>query len=174
MLACVTVLLQASDFIDIEARYPNMGLYFGDLLPRAIAEQRDKFGVWMGSIRVNHVVHHACIDALLFALQRAHSRSTERFAQLTSRAFGKGRCPVGLYGDQNNIFNKGSLVYLLSWRPDPWLIPQDEDLSRMENLLCKQSDPRPPRAIDSQLCHRSMENIRCYFSAAAVAIDYCT
>jgi len=106
MLACVTVLLQASDFIDIEARYPNMGLYFGDLLPRAIAEQRDKFGVWMGSIRVDHVAHQACIDALLFALHRAHSRSTERFAQLTSRVFGKGRCPVGLYGDQTTFSTK--------------------------------------------------------------------
>ena len=174
MLVCVAELLQASDFLDIEARYPNMGLYFGDLLPQAIAEQRDKLGLFMGAICENNVAHQACIDALLFVLHRAHSRGPTRFSELADRVFGNGICPIGLYRDQNNIFNQGSLADLLSWRPNPWMIPKDEDLSRMESLLCKQSDPRPPRSADSELCHRSFDNIKCYFSAAAVAIDYCT
>ncbi|KAI4701489.1 hypothetical protein J4E81_003229 [Alternaria sp. BMP 2799] len=149
-----------------------MGLYLGDSLPQAVARRRDILDYRMAPIRRNDVVFQACIDALLFALNRANTRNPERFKELIDGVFGHGLCPVGSWRDQDNIFLKGSLGELLSWRPDPWWIPEDADLSRMEILLCNQTDPKPARAVDPEVYHSSVSKFRCYFAAAAVAIDY--
>ena len=173
MLICVAGLLQSSDFDDIESRYPNMGLYIGGQLPQAVARRHDYLIHRMASIRNDDVVFQACIDALLFALNCANTRNPEQFKQLTSGVFGHGTCPVGFSRDDNNLFKKGSLDELLLWRPDPWWIPEDEDLSRIETFLCKQTNPGPVRGSDGEMNHFSLNKFRCYFSATAVAIDYC-
>lgn len=71
MLVCVAELLKALDFADIEARYPEMGIFLGDELPQAVAQQNDLLRLSMPRIRGDDSLYQACIDALLFALVRA-------------------------------------------------------------------------------------------------------
>lgn len=171
MLVCVAELVQASDFVEIEARYPDMGLYFGELLQYAVISHSDVYATQMPAMRNDDVAYQACIDALLFLLNRVNTRNPEIFAQLTSGVFGQRVSPVGFRTGDNNLFKEESLSELLSWKPESWWIPGDEDLSRIELLLCDQRDQGPPYYI-GELHHRSLSNTRCYFSAAAVAVDF--
>jgi hypothetical protein len=171
MLICVAELLEPSDFDDIEMRYPKMGKYFSGRLPEALARRNDPFSYETVTVEQDDSLNQACIDALHFALVRANGRNPEKFAQLTSRVFGKGACPIGY--QENNLFYKESLSKLLTWKPDSWWIPQDEDLTRMEALLSQPGNGGTPHSIQYDLNHGVMKNSRCYFSAAAIAIDYC-
>ena len=173
MLVCVAELLHPSDFVDIDARHPNMGTFFGNILQEAVARQSDELRLEMSVILENDTVSETFVNALRFALVLADRRDPDKFARLTDKVFGPGICPIERNLERCNLFIQGCHSEILSWAPDPWWVPHDKDLVRMEAMLYLTRYHQPPYHMDCDVDCYSEENTKYYFSAAAVAIDYC-
>lgn len=82
---------------------------------------------------------------------------------------------------ENNFFVEGAVSDVYSWRPKPWWIPNDCEISKLESLLCQpgQADDGGRitddgiRYFHDMTAHLRARNTRWHFSAAAVAIDFC-
>ncbi|KAI4688704.1 uncharacterized protein J4E84_004634 [Alternaria hordeiaustralica] len=175
MLICVAELLEASDLTEIRARYPAIEDCFEGPLKQAVAQNINKLSRYMNIGLDNHTSQDF-IEALVLAPDMAKSRDSTKFARLTRGIFGNIICPVSnLRGmGQYNIFVEGALHDVLCWRPSPWAIPTDSELARMEGLVCR---PEENNELIYNWCHvedpRRLCNSKYYFSAAAVAIDFC-
>jgi len=82
-------------------------------------------------------------DALQHVPILAKSRNPPRFARLACTVFGTGRCPLdggiaSFY--RNNLFVEGALYDIFSWHSDSWSLPSDDELSKLEALLCMSGD----------------------------------
>jgi hypothetical protein len=101
---------------------------------------------------------------------------------LSSRVFGAVLCPLHepvLQVAQFNIFEQGSLHAMHEWKPRSWNIPEEEELSELEVLICQPGDS------DTQLpateygtyyfpelgAQHKGQNIKWFFSATAIAIN---
>jgi len=182
MLVCAAELLQPEDFIDIYERYPSVRYLFDGPLQRAAALRTDELGA--PDDAGEEVLSQAFSDALQHALVLAKTRHPSKFADLVRGTFGLGDCPirgVALGIVQNNLFVEGALSDIYHWHPSPWQIPSDQELSRYEALICQpgQSDTLLPITDDGVFYfpditeHFDAERLRWYFSAAAVAIEFC-
>jgi hypothetical protein len=123
-------------------------------------------------------------DALHLALDIAKSRDPPQFSMLASRVFGAGVCALResvCPRAQNNIFEHGSLYAVYMWRPQPWHIPEEDELSELESLICKpgDSDTQLPATDDGTHYYYGLNDqlhardVKWYFSATAVAVDFC-
>ncbi|KAI4665863.1 uncharacterized protein J4E78_003328 [Alternaria triticimaculans] len=179
MLVCAAELLQTEDFTDIYNRYPSVEYWFRVPLRRAIARQTDE----LSPSTDEDVRSQAFSDALQHALVLAKNRHPSKFAKLVSPTFGLGDCPIGSVGlgmVQNNLFVEGALSDIYHWHPAPWCMPSEQELSRLEALICQpgNSDTCLPITKDGIFYYEDIRDhfdaakSRWYFSAAAVAIDF--
>ena len=81
-----------------------------------------------------------------------------RFDDLASQAFNTS---IGHPGNYSPHFAKDSYQQILAWRPDPWLIPTVDELSRIEQLLI-------PQSLEEGDWARQHSHIKLYFSATAI------
>ncbi|KAH6860691.1 hypothetical protein BKA58DRAFT_431829 [Alternaria rosae] len=117
MLIQVFDLLQHDDFLDLYTRYPSVKALFREPLQRSVAEQCDFL-------------------ALQYALLRARKRNGPEFARLAGETSGES---------QINNFVEGALHDVYSWEPEPWAMPDDDELAKLEALICL------PGETDTQL-----------------------
>ena len=125
-------------------------------------------------------------DALQHVLILAKSRNPPRFARLACTVFGTGRCPLdggiaSFY--RNNLFVEGALYDIFSWHPNSWSLPSDDELSRLEALICMPGDTDHQLAMTEDgtyyfsdvADHLQASNLcrSLCFSAASIAIDFC-
>ena len=180
MLVCAAELLQTEDFTDIYNRYPSVEYWFRVALRRAIARQTDE----LSPSTDEDVRSQAFSDAHQHALVLAKNRHPSKFAKLVSPTFALGDCPIGNLGlgmVQNNLFVEGALSDIYHWHPAPWCIPNEKELSRLEALICQpgNSDTCLPITEDGIFYYKDITDhfyaagSRWYFSAAAVAIEFC-
>jgi len=175
MLICVAELLESSDLEGIRARFPAVENCFEGPLQHAVAHNTDELSHHM-NISSDDNTSQDFIEALLSALDIAETRNPTRFAQLTHRAFGNHICQINnVHGMiENNLFVDGALDAVHAWRPKAWSIPTDSELSRMEGLVCQSEKDK---TLIYDWCYVEsplrLKNSRYYFSAAAVAIDFC-
>ncbi|KAH6875644.1 hypothetical protein BKA58DRAFT_125496 [Alternaria rosae] len=177
MLVCIAELFEESNFANARARFPAIEDSFGRPLQEAVAQNLEKLSGNMDISPDDHTSQDF-IDALVFILDIAKNRNPTKLVQLTQPLFGNNTCYIenlhGSHGSvQNNIFVEGSLHDISSWRPDAWLIPTDDDLSRMEKLVC---EPKEHGTLLYEWCHVTnpirLSNNKYNFSAVAVAIDF--
>ncbi|KAI4638003.1 hypothetical protein J4E93_010471 [Alternaria ventricosa] len=124
-------------------------------------------------------------DALQHILILAKTRDPPKFAELACSVFGLGRCPLAPWNisdPHNNYFDEGALYSVFSWHPNSWMLPSNEDLAKLEALICLpvDSDFRHPMAEDGTFYFEDIsDHVRAsgctlwYFSAASIAIDFC-
>ena len=125
-------------------------------------------------------------DALQHILILAKNRNPPRFAKLACTVFGIGRCPLLIeliMSCNNNLFIEGALYDIFSWHPNSWSLPNDDELSKLEALICMpgNTDTRLPITDDGtfyfsdvadHLKRSNLYRLWC-FSAASIAIDFC-
>ncbi|KAI4714652.1 hypothetical protein J4E89_000333 [Alternaria sp. Ai002NY15] len=182
MLVCAAELLQPEDYVDVYDRYPSAQHLLQAPLRRAIAQQTDDLGA--SEEAGEDILSQSFSDALHYALMLAKQRHPSRFAKLVGATFGLGDCPVrrtigGVM--QNNLFVNGALSDIYHWHPVPWCVPDDQELSTLEALICQpgESDILLPVTDDGIFYFRDIREhshaglLRWYFSAAAVAVDFC-
>jgi hypothetical protein len=86
-----------------------------------------------------------------------------------------------LGGAQTNLFVEGALLQIYDWHPMSWCIPEDNELSKLEALICQpgNSDQQLPVTEDGVFffpditAHFDVAHRRYFFFAAAVAIEFC-
>ena len=157
-------------------------MYFNAPLRRAMANRTDEVGA--SESFEEDILSQTFSDALQHALVLAKTRNPVEFAKLACTTFGIGDCPLrrmALRMTQINLFEEGALSEIFHWLPAPWSLPEDSELSRIEALL------RQPDGSDTQLPttaegvfyfpdtanHLTAAHNRWFFSAAAIAIDFC-
>jgi hypothetical protein len=183
MLVCVGGLLQPEDFGELYRRYPSARHRFEGPLQQAMHEQTDGYNCFLSGLAIPEMEEERSHDAVIFALDLAKSRDPPRFANLACKVFGVGTCPLRdvSWDPRNNFFIEGSLHALYQWRPSPWLLPTEDELASMEALLCQPGDsntllPTTDEGIhyfgDMGAQHHARHR-RWFFSAVAVAIEYC-
>jgi len=177
MLVRVAPLLKHGDFLELCTRYPTVKTWFNEPLQRSIANQRDELGG-------QDILDQNFSDALHRALILAKTQSASEFVDLARITFGAGACPVpytALGLERHNLFVESALPEILRWQPEPWCIPGDHELSRIEALICQPRDSDVElhitkdgaRYFQDITAHLSARRQRWYFSAAAVAVDFC-
>ena len=175
-------MLQHEDFLDLYTRYPSVKMYFNAPLRRAMANRTDELGAPEDSGQ--DILGQTFSDALQHALVLAKTRNPVEFAKLACTTFGIGDCPirrVALRITQVNIFAEGALSEIFHWMPAPWSLPEDSELSKIEALICQpgDSDTQLPTTDEGVLYfpdtadHLAAAHTRWFFSAAAIAIDFC-
>jgi hypothetical protein len=103
------------------------------------------------------------------ALDLAKARNPRKFAALALRAFGRVCYLQQRHTRRDwpeNIFAEGALCEFWEWRPEAWCIPDNEELGVVEQLLTE--------AVQKMETFHAGLNTKWYFSAASVAIKYCT
>ena len=123
-------------------------------------------------------------DALQHVLVLAKNRNPPMFARLACTMFGMGRCPLdGGFFYENNYFIEGALYDIFSWHPNSWSLPNDDELSRLEALICMPGDTDTRLSVTDDgtfyfsdvadhLEYWNLYRLWC-FSAASTAIDFC-
>ncbi|KAI4940158.1 hypothetical protein J4E86_011124 [Alternaria arbusti] len=135
-------LLQHEDFLDLYTRYPSVKAWFREPLQQSVAEQADLLLASEGPGDEGELAAGAFDKALQYALLCARKRNGPEFARLAGETFGVRLCPIDrLPGEsQMNKFVEGALHDVYSWEPDPWAMPDDDELAKLENLVCFPSD----------------------------------
>jgi hypothetical protein len=98
--------------------------------------------------------------------------------------FGAVLCPLRepvVRFAQLNIFEQGSLHAIHELKPNFWHIPEEEELSELEALICQpgDSDTQLPAADDGTYYYpelgaqRKGQNTKWFLSATAIAINFC-
>ncbi|KAF2691273.1 hypothetical protein K458DRAFT_483314 [Lentithecium fluviatile CBS 122367] len=132
-------------------------------------------------------------DGPQYVLEIAHSKSRTRFTELASKAFGteppllkaSGVALVRLAARMpwRYYFVEGLLPAVLSWKPDPWEIPSEEELRDLEGRLIEPKSLAQVEAWIAQQGRRYVkhedfdmfeesQDTRWFFSAVAVAINF--
>lgn len=183
MLIQVFDLLQHEDFLDLYTRYPSVKAWFREPLQQSVAEQADLLLASEGPGDEGELAAGAFDKALQYALLCARKRNGPEFARLAGETFGVRLCPIDrLPGkSQMNKFVEGALHDVYSWEPDPWAMPDDDELAKLENLVCLPSDtdtdlPMTDEGIfyfPGMDSHMIAAAERWFFSAASIAIDFC-
>ncbi|KAI4932513.1 hypothetical protein J4E85_002911 [Alternaria conjuncta] len=183
ILVCAAELLHPDDLVDIDSQFPTVKHWFHAPLNQAVTHRTDELGTSDDSCK--EVLSQSFSDALQHALVLAKNRHPSRFAELTRETFGLGDCPIRsstLGFVQNNLFVQGALSDIYHWHPTPWSIPGDKELSKLERLICEPGDldnllPTTDEGVfyfPDITEHFHAARYRWYFSAAAVAIEFCS
>ncbi|KAG9186725.1 hypothetical protein G6011_09833 [Alternaria panax] len=165
ILVKVSEILENKDLLDLRTRFPSVYGWFEESLHLSVARQLDEFG-WSEGMGAD-LASKAFSDALQHALNLAKKR----------------RCPllVDLVGSySNDYFVEGALYDIFSWHPKSWKLPSDDELAKLEVLICipAPTDEDQPTTNDgipyfSDVAeHLGVANMRWYFSAASIAIDF--
>ena len=186
MLIKVFELLQPDDLHELYTRFPTVKRWFDIPLRQSVVEQVDILEAtegFSGDEEDHELSESAFAHALQYALVCAKDRNRADFVRLTRGLFGVGQCPIDWAANytQSNIFVEGALYDVYSWNPEPWSLPDDAELAKLEALLCVPGD------TDTQLptndegtfyfpdlnTHIKAAKERWFFSAASIAIDFC-
>jgi len=179
ILVCVAGLLQPEDFAELYHQYPTVAHVFRDTIAQLSGNQANNLNNLEKYIRHSQPL----VDAVHHALDLAKTRHPSQFARLSCKVFGAGTCPLDTARFaliRDNLFTEGALHTVYSWRPPLWHIPEEDEVSALEALLCRPGDS------DTQLhatdegeyyyCeigeHVSARMTRWFFSATAVAIKF--
>ncbi|KAI4630682.1 hypothetical protein J4E80_001620 [Alternaria sp. BMP 0032] len=139
------------------------------------SDPRDR-GEDIRSLDFNEALHHA--------LMLVQARHPSTFEALASTTFGMRTCPIRSYVmgmPQHNIFTEGALPEILHWLPEPWCLPEEGELAKIEALVCQPTNPESPLVNTNENGTRYFRGIKCqldaldhrwHFSAAAVAINF--
>jgi hypothetical protein len=148
-----------------------------------VAQQADFLGMSEGWGDHPELSNGAFNEALQYALICARKRNGPEFARLAGETFGPQLCPIDRFPgwSQMNIFTTGALHDVYSWYPEPWKIPDDDDLAKLEALLCLPGDTDTQLPVTDEGVfyfpgldtHLWAAKERWFFSAASIAIDYC-
>jgi len=184
MLILVAQLLHREDFDVLFASYPSVETWYRRTLQEAMAAQsngefanpRDRRED-IRNLDFNEALHHA--------LMLVQARHPSKFEALASTTFGMRTCPIRNYAmgmPQHNIFTEGAFPEILHWLPELWCLPEENELAKIEALICQPTDLDNPlvktkengtRCFDGITCQLDALDHRWYFSAAAVAINFC-
>jgi hypothetical protein len=183
MLIKVFDLLQHEDLLDLYTRYPSIKEWFNEPLRQSVEQQADFLGGSEGPGDEGELSVGAFDKALRHALVSARKRNGPEFARLAGETFGPRLCPIDQFPGQSqmNIFVQGALYDVYSWNPEPWKIPDYDELAKLEALICLPGDTDTELPITDKGIfyfpgmdtHMIAANERWFFSAASIAIDCC-
>ncbi|KAI4917485.1 hypothetical protein J4E85_010004 [Alternaria conjuncta] len=186
MLIKVFELLQPDDLHELYTRFPTVKRWFDIPLRQSVVEQVDKLEAtegFSGDEEDHELSESAFAHALQYALVCAKDRNRADFVRLTRGLFGVGQCPIDWAANytQSNIFVEGALYDVYSWNPEPWSLPDDAELAKLEALLCVPGDTDTQLPINDEgtfyfpdlNTHIKAAKERWFFSAASIAIDFC-
>ena len=175
-------LLQEDDLVDLDTRFPSAKGWFHGPLRQSVWEQSDMLEASEGPGQIKESSTGAFNDALHHAIACARRRNGPEFARLARETFGMGWCPIARAPgwSQMNMFVTGALSDVYAWHPEPWSMPDDKELLKLEALLCipDDTDTELPTTEEGIIYYPEMElhvlanDERWFFSAASVAIGF--
>lgn len=170
MLIYTASLLRTDDYARLAQEHPDFAFWFDGPLRRAIRGRTDGLGLEDSDHCIDSFFDGGDFDnALQFALELAKARDPPYFATCARVTFGN-EYPWLLRNSNStrlgNLFSEGSLCALFELKPESWRMPSHEELASIEALLSM-------RAVANMETFYSAQNTRWYFSATAVAIQYC-
>ena len=170
MLVCTASLLTTADYATLAQKYQDFAFWFDGPFRWSVRGCTDGLKMKEMDNHIDSLFANGDFDkALQLALELAKARNPFAFARHAVQTFGN-QYPQDLRAShepkRGNLFSEGSLCEILGWKPETWHIPCHEELASIEALLSI-------RAVGGMHTFYCARNTKWYFSATAVAIQYC-